>query len=278
MSGDVDETTFAEELLASGGPGLARANLLLAREVAYPDLRPSGYLARLDAWGAEARRRCAAMADSAGRAACLSELLFGEGGLRGNETEYYDPRNSYLNDVMDRRLGLPIALSAIFLEVAERAGVAAFGVGLPGHFIVAVADGDSPCLLDPFHGGVLLTRDDAAALVRSVTGYGAAFETAWLAPVSTTVMLTRMMQNLRGVYLRSEAWAPAVAVLERLRLIQPQELEHLRDLGLVSRRAGRLRRAVEYLEDYLMAAGDAPESEPIRQSLNALVRQLARLN
>ena len=278
MSGDVDEITLAEELRAPSGPGLARANLLLAREVAYPELQPSRYLARLDGWGAEARRRCAAIAEPAGRAACLSEFLFAEVGLRGNEMEYYDPRNSYLNEVMDRRLGLPIALSAIFLEVAERAGVLAYGVGLPGHFIVAVADGASACLLDPFHGGVLLTREDATALVRSVTGYSTAFDPAWLAPVSTTAMLTRMMLNLRGVYLRSEAWTSAIAVLERLRLMQPQELEHLRDLGLISQRAGHLRRAAGYLEDYLMAAEDRPDSELIRRSLNALAHQLARLN
>lgn len=278
MTGGTEKWTFAQELRVVGGPGLARANLLLAREIAYPALQPMVYLAQLDGWGAEVRRRCAGATEPRERASCLSSFLFAEVGLRGNAAEYYDPRNSYLNEVMDRRLGLPIALSAIFLEVAKRAGVPAYGVGLPGHFVVAVVDGDTPWLLDPFHGGAWLTREDATALVRSMTGTHASFDHTWLTPVSPLAMLTRMLQNLRGVYLRSQAWAPAVAVLEHLRMIQPQDPEHLRDLGLVSQRAGQLRRAVEYLEDYLLAVGDAPEGEPIRQSLNVLVQQLARLN
>jgi regulator of sirC expression with transglutaminase-like and TPR domain len=278
MDDPIDRMTFASELRAPGGPGLARANLLIAREVAYPDLRPSRYLTQLDAWAAEASGQCARTASVAERAACVSQLLFGELDLRGNEEAYYDPRNSYLNEVMERRLGLPISLSAIYLEVAERIGLPAYGVGLPGHFVVAVADGEVRHLLDPFHGGAPLTREDAAALVRSVTGYSGPFLSGWLSPVSTPQILARMLQNLRGAYVRQEAWGAAAAIVERLRLLQPQAPEHLRELGVLLQRAGALRRAAEYLEEYLLLAPDAPDAESVRQTLNAMIRQLARLN
>jgi regulator of sirC expression with transglutaminase-like and TPR domain len=278
MDDPIDGITFARELRSPGGPGLARANLLIAREAAYPDLRPSRYLAQLDAWAAEVMRQCPRTAPVIERAACVSQLLFGELGLRGNDEAYYDPRNSYLNAVMERKLGLPISLSAIYLEVAERIGLPAYGVGLPGHFIVAVADGEARHLLDPFHGGALLTREDAAALVRSATGYGGPFLSGWLSPVSTPQILARMLQNLRAAYVRQEAWSMAAAIVERLRLLQPQAPEHVRELGVLLQRAGALRRASEHLEEYLLLAPDASDTEAVRQTLNAMIRQLARLN
>jgi regulator of sirC expression with transglutaminase-like and TPR domain len=277
---DLDAMTFAQELRAPGGPGLARGNLLFAREIAYPALQPSAYIARLDAWAEMAVARCPADAPAAARAACLSEVLFGEIGLRGNEADYYDPRNSYLNAVMDRRLGLPIALSAIYLEVARRMKLPAYGVGLPGHFVVAApAPHDrAPLLLDPFHGGVLLEPEDVTALVRSATGYDGPFMRGWLEPVTVSAMLSRMLLNLRGLYVRNDDWPTAIAVLERLRLLQPGHPEHLRDLGLLHQRAGSLRRATIALEDYLLVAQDAPDAERVRQTLNVILQQLTRLN
>jgi regulator of sirC expression with transglutaminase-like and TPR domain len=212
------------------------------------------------------------------RAVCLSGFLFQEIGLRGNEEDYYDPRNSYLNAVLDRRTGLPIALSALYIEMARRIDLPAVGVGLPGHFIVAVEGPEESCLIDPFHGGMLLTRDDAAALVRNVTGYGGPLDPAWLKPVGSREILARMLLNLRGAYIRREAWAEAAATVERLRLLQPGEPEHLRDLGMLCQRAGSLRKAVGHFEDYLLLVGDTDATAPVRQNLNALVRQIARLN
>ena len=273
----VDELTFEQELRAPGGPDLIRANLLFAREIAYPGLKPSRYLETLDAWAERVAPSCE-NGSAVERAVSLSSFLFREIGLRGNDDDYYDPRNSYLNEVIDRRLGLPIALSVLYIEMARRIGLPAFGVGLPGHFIVGVEDPEESFLLDPFHGGMLLTRDDAAALVRSVTGFGGPLDPGWLKPVSPRDILVRMLLNLRGAYIRREAWTEAVATVERLRLLQPAEPEHLRDLGMLCQRAGALRKAVGHFEDYLLMVGDTDTTEPIRQNLNVLIRQLARLN
>jgi regulator of sirC expression with transglutaminase-like and TPR domain len=277
MTDTVDELTFERELKSPGGPGLARANLLFAREIAYPGLKPSRYLETLDAWTERVAPSCE-NGSTVERALCLSSFLFHEIGLRGNDDDYYDPRNSYLNAVIDRRLGLPIALSVLYIEMARRVGLPAFGVGLPGHFIVGLEDPGESCLLDPFHGGMLLTRDDAAALVRNVTGFGGPLDPGWLKPVRVQDILIRMLLNLRGSYLRREDWSAAILVLERLRLLQPKEAGHLRDMGLICQRSGALRRATEYLADYLVIAADAPDADAIRQTLNALHRQAARLN
>ncbi len=277
MPDDLDSLTFAAEVRGAE-PGLARANLLLAREVAYPRLRLGPYLAQLDAWAAAARDRMPRSESPLGRAVRLAQYLFDEVGLAGNTEEYDDPRNSYLNEVMERGAGLPIALSAIFLEVAGRIALPAEGIGLPGHFIVAVREGGLQHFLDPFHGGMPLERDDMAALVRRITGYEGGLRPEWLQPQPPRAILARMLFNLRGVYAQREAWPQALAVLERLRLLQPIVPDHLRDIGLLRWRAGARRAAVEALESYLLAAPAAPDAGQVQQSLNALLAELARLN
>ncbi len=125
---------------------------------------------------------------------------------------------------------------------------------------------------------MLLEPEDVTALVRSATGYDGPFMRGWLEPVTVSAMLSRMLLNLRGLYVRNEDWPTAIAVLERLRLLQPGHPEHLRDLGLLHQRAGSLRRATIALEDYLLVAQDAPDAERVRQTLNVILQQLTRLN
>ncbi len=277
MAQDIEDLTFAAEIRGAE-PGLARANLLLAREIAYPRLRLAPCLTQLDAWADAARDRMPRSESPLGRAVRLARYLFDEVGLTGNTEEYDDPRNSYLNEVMDRRTGLPIALSAIFLEVAGRIALPAEGIGLPGHFIVAVRDSGLQHFLDPFHGGMPLERADMAALVRRITGHEGNLRTEWLQPQPPRAILARMLFNLRGVYVQREAWPQALATLERLRLLQPAVPDHLRDIGLLRWRTGARRAAVEALESYLLAAPAAPDARQIQQSLNGLLVELARLN
>ena len=139
----IDQSSFKQEVRAANGPGLARAALLFAREIAYPELRPSEWLARLDHWADDVQGRIPADEPPWEQAQRLSDFLFSEIGLRGNREEYTDPRNSYLNEVMERGLGLPILLSVIYVEVATRLGLQAAGIGLPGHFVAAVEVGGS---------------------------------------------------------------------------------------------------------------------------------------
>jgi regulator of sirC expression with transglutaminase-like and TPR domain len=278
VSEDVDALTFEQELAQPEGPGLVRAALLFAREIAYADLRPSSYLARMVGWAEAAAARCPLSDSAPARANRLAQLLFDEFGLRGNQDDFYDPRNSYLNEVIDRRLGLPISLSALFLEIAARIDLPAEGVGLPGHFIVAVREEARRTFVDPFHGGVQLSLDDLQELVHDVTGYAGSLRPEWLAPVSTEAILARMLFNLRGAYVEQEDWSHALTVVEHLRLLQPRAPEHVRDLGLLHYRGGSLRAAADCLEEYLARNPSAPDAGEIRASLNDLLARLARLN
>jgi regulator of sirC expression with transglutaminase-like and TPR domain len=278
MEKDIDSLTFAEEIARSSGPGLARATLLFAREIAYSDLRPSCYLARIAGWAEAAAARCPSWDSAQARANRLAQLLFDEFGLRGNQDDYYDPRNSYLNEVIDRRLGLPISLSVIFLEVAALIDLPAEGVGLPGCFIVAVRGESRRTFLDPFHGGVQLNMNDLHELVHDVTGYAGSIRPEWLAPVSADAILARMLFNLQSVYVEKEEWSHALAVVEHLRVLHPRASGHVRDLGLLYYRLGSFRSAATCLEEYLARSPDAADASQVRPMLNDLLARLSRLN
>lgn len=259
-------------------PGLARAALLLAREIAYPDLRPSHYLAVLDDWAEAAQSRFSSHDTILTRVRHLSDFLFGALGLGGNRDDYRDPRNSYLNEVMARRLGLPITLSAIYVEVAQRAGVPAVGVGLPGHFIVGVHAEAGRYYFDPFNGGVEIDVDDAARLVEQSTGRGGYFDTTWLEPAPPRDIIARMLNNLRSVYVQREAWPQAIAVVERLRMLEPDAPHHMRDLGVLHHHNGSPRRAADMLEAYLSHAPDAPDGAIAHALLATILKEYTRLN
>lgn len=274
---DVDTSSFAREV-KSIEPDLARAALLFAREIAYPDLKPSRYLAVLDTWAETVHRGLHPGDTVLTRVGRLSDFLFGTLGLRGNMTDYTDPRNSFLNDVIDRALGLPISLSVIFVEVARRIGLSADGIGLPGHYIVGVRAEAGRYLFDPFHGGAEVTEHDAAELVREATGYTGALDPDWLLPSPPHRTLARMLNNLRSVYIEREAWAEAVAVVTSLRAVEPDVVDHIRDLGLLHYRSNSPRQALVLLEEYLTRAPGAPDAADVRARAAALGQRYARLN
>ncbi len=275
----LDGTRFKAEVRAAGeNLSPARANLLLAREVAYPDLRPSAALAQLDDLAAAARAHVPAQAEYLDQALALSEWLFGQQNFRGNTGDYADPRNSYLNEVLERRVGIPISLAVVFLEVAERLGVPAQGIGLPGHFIVAAAGDDAPVFLDPFHGGRELSRGDCAQLVRQSAGYTGPFEEQWLAPTPPRAIVARMLNNLRAFYVSVEDWPLAVKIVERQHALQPGVSIHLRDLGILLYRSGAFRQASAMLNEYLTREPHAPDVAEVRQGRDRLLEELSRLN
>jgi regulator of sirC expression with transglutaminase-like and TPR domain len=275
---DIDRIKFKQEMRGPNPPGLARAALLFARQIAYPSLRPSVYLAELDEWTRAVRHRIPAPASALSKVSRLTDYLFGTLNLRGNHLEYDDPRNSFLNEVMARKLGLPISLSVIFIEVGTRLGLKVEGVGLPGHFVVAVRAEAGRYFFDPFHGGGEVTPDDCARLVQESTGHTGDFDPRWLDPAPPEAIIGRMLSNLRNVYVQREAWPEAITVLECLRTAQPDEAEHLRDLGLLHYRSDSPRQAAELFEAYLNKAPNAPDADTVRNSLTLLVDQYARLN
>jgi regulator of sirC expression with transglutaminase-like and TPR domain len=276
---DIDLTTFKAEVRRAGETlSPARANLLLAREIAYPDLRPSDYVIRLDDLAVAGGAALAGYTTPETRGLALAEFLFHSVGFRGDSHDYTNPRNSYLNDVLEQRAGLPISLSVIFLEVARRLRIPAAGVGMPGHFIVSLESAESPLYLDPFHGGMTVTRADCERLVSQSTGYPGTFDPRWLAPTPPRDIVARMLNNLRNFYVQAEDWPHAIAVVERLRTLQPRINSHWRDLGLLHYRAGAYHIASDFLDQYLAREPDAHDAQSVRQSRDKLLDHLTRLN
>jgi regulator of sirC expression with transglutaminase-like and TPR domain len=254
---------------------LARAALLYARDV-YSDLNPKIYLIQLDAWANAIRSAVESHPNDT--LTLLNDLLFGRLGFHGNTADYFDPKNSYLNEVIDRRTGLPILLSTVYLEVGWRLGLPLSGVGLPGHFIVRHDPSEQPRFVDPFNQGRLLTASDCAQLVQSSTGSGAPFNAAWLHPVSKRQMLTRMLNNLRSTYIQAEKFAETRPVMERLVELDPASAENVRDLGLVLFRLGTYRQAIDRLESYFALQPGASDIDSIRQVIAAARTEMNRWN
>lgn len=250
---------------------LAEAALLIAaEEQPGMDLDPRPWLRRLDDMAAALAPRLAGVRDDLQRVHLLGEFLTREVGLRGNADDYYDPRNSFLNEVMERGLGIPITLAIVWMEVGRRAGIPLVGVSFPGHFLLRHAR-HPQIFLDPFDGGRLLTLDDCRELLRQVSGDSIPFDPKLLRPTGSRQMLLRMLANLRGIYRQQGQLRRLLSVLNRILLIDPGDLDTLRDRGLLRLQAGDLTGGVEDLEHYLEAAPYVPEEDELA-SLVAEVR------
>lgn len=260
-----------------GAVRLAEAALWVAA-TEYPDLDIPARLRRLDALGALAARAISPAAGTDEAAGALRRLLFEQEGFRGNAEDYYDPRNSFLNDVLDRRLGIPITLSVVYIDVAAGAGVTVRGVGLPGHFVARLERHGATRFLDPFNGGVVLTETDCRVLVERVQGQAASFDPAWLRPVGTREIVARMLGNLKAIYTTRGDWPRALRTVECLVALRPGALAEVRDRGAVHARLGDARAAIRDWEAYLRGAAGAPDAAEVRQSLRALRQSLAVLN
>jgi regulator of sirC expression with transglutaminase-like and TPR domain len=254
---------------------VAEVALQLARDE-FPTLDVEAYLSELDAMAHEARSYM--RGDVHARVAGLCRYLFHEMGFRGNTQNYYDPRNSYLHLVLDRRTGIPITLSAVVMAVAERAGLVIQGVGLPGHFVVKAVGDAQEVLFDPFHGGRRLTAADCELLVQQVTGRPFEATAASLSGIPLALLVQRMLNNLKAVYLRADDFVRSARVLERLRQLDPDDLTVRRDLGVCLAQMGQEGKAVDHLEAYLSAAPQTSDVEVVRRLLRKAQHLLAQWN
>jgi regulator of sirC expression with transglutaminase-like and TPR domain len=246
------------------GPELVPAALAIAR-VEYPALETTPYLQRIDEMGADARARIAGFAGRPALAVrALNEFIFDELGFRGNRERYDDPRNSFLNEVLDRRTGIPITLAVIYIEVARRAGLAVEGVNFPGHFLLRVSldttgdsaglephDSERLVIIDPFHGGASLSETDCRQLLREHVGEEAAFDTTLLEPATRLHIVTRMLVNLKRLYVRMRSFPQARFVSDLLLTIDPSAIAELRDRGLLAYHLEDFAAALRDLEAYL---------------------------
>ncbi len=247
---------------------LARAALLIAA-TEYPGLSIERELFRIDeiAEGIAAR-----MDDDTPlyQLNTLSEYLFDELKFAGNHTNYHDPRNSFLNDVIERRVGIPITLSLLYIEVGKRLGVPLLGIGMPGHFIVRHRD-ESDVFVDPFHGGILLSEDECAERVKQVTQGTLTWDRSYLEPVRSREFIARMLRNLKVVYLQRRNYERVLATIDRVIALLPQDAVEFRDRGVVNYRLGNYADALEDLHVYV-TSGEAVSDEVTVQRLMDQIR------
>ncbi len=228
---------------------LGEAALVIAAEE-QPGLDPYPWLDRLDDLGARLRLRLRKARNDVDRLAALLDLLFGEEGLRGNAEDYYDPRNSYLNEVLDRRLGIPITLALVCMEVGRRAGIPLEGVGFPGHFLLRL--GNHPhVLVDPFDAGRMLTQRDCEELLARLTNGEMQFDPRLLRTAGPRQILHRILNNLRGVYLTRGEVERLLPVLDRMLLLDPEDPSPRRERGILHIRCGDPFLGIQDLETYL---------------------------
>jgi regulator of sirC expression with transglutaminase-like and TPR domain len=239
---------------------LLEGALLIAKD-AYPALEPAEIEARLDALAEPLIHAGIASMPAPTQARALAEHLFVRLGFRGNRDDYYDPRNSFLNEVVARRVGIPISLSLVYVEVARRSGVAASPVGFPGHFLARIDDLDRRVVVDPFHGGEALDEVALADLLRRA-GSKLRYSSDMIAATPVRHVVARMLMNLRGIYASRGDYAQLLVVLDRLIDILPDGSEELRDRGLLLGRLGAPEAAIRDLEAYVELqphASDVPE-------------------
>lgn len=290
--------TLAEQLAAAAdrpGPDLAAPAFLIAR-IEYPHLDPGPYLDRIDELGESAAHRVEKDpghdAPLASRVDTLNKYLFSELGFFGNREQYDDPRNSCLNEVLDRRTGIPISLALVYIEIARRAGIRAEGINFPGHFLVRVLQDlhtDDPgegLIVDPFHGGAILSEHDCRGLLHRHMGDEAAFEPHLLARATRRQILVRMLLNLKRIYVKWRSFPQARTITDLLLGLSPSSLSELRDRGLLAYHMNDFAAALRDLEEYLKhsrSLGDRDEdqrkdNEQVWEQVKALRRRVASLN
>jgi len=253
---------------------LAEVALSLARDE-YPDLDVEAYLSQLTAMAHEAQRYMTGNLEA--RVTGLCRYLFHDMGFRGNVHNYYDSRNSYLNDVLESRTGIPITLSLVVMAVGSRAGMHVAGVGLPGHFVVKAVAHRQEILIDPFHGGRRLTPQQCENVVRQVTGKRFRISPESLRATSPGVIAQRMLTNLKKIYMEADDFSKAIRVIGRLLQLKPNDPAERRDLGTCLVGAGRYGAAIDHLSAYL-ASMAAHGEDHVRHLLSQAQAEVARWN
>lgn len=256
---------------------LDRAALLIAAEE-YPNLNVEEYLSLLDEIGEQARAQDDFFADPLTRIMRLSNLLFDELGFRGNAENYYDARNSFLNDVIIRRTGIPITLSVLMMEVGRRIGLRLFGVGMPGHFLVKYADEEQEIFADPFHGGRIVDEDRCRQLIEQMYDGRMPFSLSFLHAVTKKQILSRMLQNLKGVYAKANDHFKLLGLVERALMINPDSASEVRDRGSANFALGKYVEARKDFENYLRQLPEANDAARIKSLLAELRQRQAQLN
>lgn len=259
---------------------LAEGALVIAAEE-YPDLDVTAWLGRLDQMARELNARLPEDRSADALIAALNRFLFDTQGFSGNGADYYDPRNSYINEVLERRTGIPISLSIVYMELGRRIGLPLEGVSFPGHFLVACPVPGGTLVLDPYSRGISLGREDLERRLEQL--YGAqVLERVDLAdllqPAAKRDILARLLRNLKSVYLRAGDLPRGLSAIERILAIDPDNASELRDRGLVFRKLECFRGALDDLQRYLALEPEAGDVDEIRARIVDLKNRVSSLN
>jgi regulator of sirC expression with transglutaminase-like and TPR domain len=265
---------YLRQLLEEDPPNgrLDRAALELAT-LGTPDLEPEPFLDQLNEMASQLADRMRNFNDGRDFVETAQRYLFGELGFHGNQQDFFDPGNSFLNQVLERRTGIPITLSVMYMEIARRLAMPVFGIGLPRHFIIQFDDGNYSTYIDPYNGGRTLTVQECFALAGAKVA-----DPILLRRASKKQIAMRMLQNLRGVYLRRRDWARAVDILDLLLLGAPELSGLAKQRGLLHMELKHFQAARRDLERYLAMEPEAADREEIRKQIRAIHAWLAKVN
>jgi len=255
---------------------LARAALLIA-EPEYPGLDVARYIEELDRLGAGAAVRINA-AQQRTPLETVVRYLYEELGFHGNTRNYYDPRNSFLNEVLDRKTGIPITLSVLYMEVGRRIGLKVEGVGMPGHFIVKCRHNSAEIFIDAFERGEILLEEGCERKLTQLHGKDFQFNRSCLDAVNHSQILTRMLHNLKAIYWNQQNYAKAIGVIEKLLLINPTAAAEIRDRGFAHYQLNHLSPAIRDWSRYLELRPGAPDAAEVSKSLKVAAQVRAFRN
>jgi regulator of sirC expression with transglutaminase-like and TPR domain len=256
---------------------LAKAALYVSG-IEYPNIDVDYYLTTLDSLAEEANSYASRSGDLGETIRGLSEFLFVDQEFRGNEAEYYDPRNSYLNEVLDRKSGIPITLCLLYMEVARRMGMVFEGIGLPGHFVIRTGPPDQELYVDPFHGGQRMSRSDCEQTVRVLFQGRIPFQDEFLRPYTKREFLVRIITNLKHNYFRTNDYQRAVNAADLINILDPSLVSNLREKAVLHYNLKQYRLAIRDLESYLEKDPNASDAEDVRKQVQAIWSILRSLN
>ena len=258
---------------------LAEAALLIAGH-GYPDLNVAAYLSRIEELAYMLRLRIDEDDSIPDRISALNQFLFGELGFAANSDDYYDPRNSFLNEVLERRTGIPITLSVIYMELGRKVGLPLQGVSFPGHFLVKCAVPEGAVVLDPYSGGISLGLPDLQKRLREVQGgeVSRAIVAELLVSASNKDIIVRLLRNLKAIYLREHKLDKALPVMNWIIATMPEQTPELRDRGMIYQELECPRAALTDFETYLQLSPGSDDAGDIRGRIIELRKEVARLN
>ena len=256
---------------------LGRAALAIATQE-YPDLKIDDCLSQLDALGQAVELRMGDEKNPYRIIAALNTVLFKELGFQGNRSEYYDPKNSFLNDVITRKKGIPISLSVIYMEVARRVGLSLAGVGFPGHFLVKYEDDAVEILIDVFNEGEIRAREDLERMLQQLYRGQVSYQAGFVAALGKRDILRRMLNNLKWIYLERGEPLKSLTVLDQLVILDPRSASEIRDRGLLYITLECYAQALEDLESYLRLAPGADDLEMVKAHIESVRQRYVQIH